>query len=134
MNKEIEKLFATHEIALHIKELGFNLPCFGFYTSQGKLRAHKNEEDDFQEFSTIINTHLKVLDYCTAPMWQQVIDWLKSEYKISFEITKIYTTIEYYDNSNKLKFKHDIIKHNNYEDIRLYLIVNALDIIFKIKN
>jgi hypothetical protein len=61
MNKE----FVPYEQALALKELGFDEPCFGFYTYEGKF----SNELSFNEYK---NTALKT----SAPLYQQAINFL----------------------------------------------------------
>lgn len=65
----MEKEFVTYEIALKLKELGFDEECFGWYGSQGIL----NQKYDLE------NTIL-------APLWQQVIDFLIDVYELEIMV------------------------------------------------
>jgi hypothetical protein len=62
----MKHLFIPYELALKLKEKGFNEPCFGFYI-QGVL--HPKLPD-----STTILLH--------APLYQQVIDWFREKHDI----------------------------------------------------
>ncbi len=68
----MKHLFVPYEFALLLKEKGFDESCFAHYHKDGMLsdvRLMKNSE--------ITNKY----DSCTAPLYQQVSDWLykKSE-------------------------------------------------------
>lgn len=63
--------FVTYEIAKRLKELGFNEPCFGYFTHSGKYISKENIQNDFFEDSQ-----------CAAPLWQQAIDWLRNKHTI----------------------------------------------------
>lgn len=73
--EKLKDQFVTYEIALQLKELGFNEPCFGWCFSDGsgdiKIEAINNQ------------TEVNIL----MPLWQQAIDWLRDEKGayISFE-------------------------------------------------
>ena len=67
----MKEQFVTYEIALKLKELGFDEECFGWYGSQGIL----NQKYDLE------NTTL-------APLWQQVIDWFREKYNTNIEINR----------------------------------------------
>ena len=66
----MEKQFVTYEIALKLKELGFDeecLACFHtFLTTDNKLPLFRN---------FIINKNSAIKNHVSAPLWQQVIDW-----------------------------------------------------------
>ncbi len=72
--KALEKEFVTFEIAEKLKELGFDEPCFGFYSNQ--IAGKKSY--------LIIGNIVKMQDHyhgqiCSAPLCQQAINWLKAK-------------------------------------------------------
>lgn len=80
----MKEQFVTYEIALRLKELGFDEECFGYYTEQHDgsyfLCVYQEEE----EFSKI---------RIGAPLWQQVIDWFYDKgifIIISMDITSMW--------------------------------------------
>jgi hypothetical protein len=92
MNNE----FVSYEIALKLKELGFNEPCFTYY----------------YEFNSNLRTHLVVdinnawtysgntnFGFTLAPLYQQVFKWLRNKYGIDFSINTIYS--RYNENTSK---------------------------------
>jgi hypothetical protein len=67
----MEDEFVTPEIALKVKELGFNEKCIAIYRKDRLMYLSAPE---------IINsTKISVI---AAPLWQQVTDWMYSNYKI----------------------------------------------------
>lgn len=68
MNKE----FVPYEIALKLKELGFNDECFGFYSSDGIF--HINGTIFCPPYS------------CDAPLFQQAFQWFREKHNLSAEI------------------------------------------------
>ena len=83
--------FVTYEIALKLKELGFNEECLACYTPHlGKgifeliSKGTSNEKSGFNE--RFIKA--KAINGCAAPLWQQVIDWFRDEPDIVIEITR----------------------------------------------
>ena len=63
--------FVTYEIALKLKELGFDEPCFGYFPPLKKeLTIWYNSE--------ITNNG----EFILAPLWQQVIDFIWEKYHI----------------------------------------------------
>jgi hypothetical protein len=88
--KTLEKEFVTFKIAQKMYEFGFDEPCFAFYSSSfAKIKA-----------KLIIGSIVKCQDQyhgqiCSAPLWQQAIDWLKRKHaKISDEKYIGYDNIE----------------------------------------
>lgn len=94
----MKKQFTTYEIALKLKALGFNEPCFKYFSDEEirnfyKILPHGVESVDFDE-TTNSEIDLEYKDYsipeddeelgikyfepCAAPLWQQVVDWLET--------------------------------------------------------
>lgn len=77
----MEEQFVTYEIALKLKELGFNKDCFGFY--DGEVLWIKSTSKDKINESNIL-----------APLWQQAFDWFRTEHKIMGVVAEDSVTIE----------------------------------------
>ena len=70
----MKEQFVTYEIALKLKELGFDEPCFGYFPPLKKeLTIWYNSE--------ITNNG----EFILAPLWQQVIDWLRLKHLIDID-------------------------------------------------
>ncbi len=74
MNKKVksENLFVPQNLAIELKEKGFNdFEAFAHYESNGlvdELWRGKNR------------------DHLSAPLWQQVIDWFRTEHHIYLKV------------------------------------------------
>lgn len=76
---EIKEQFVTYEIALKLKELGFDEKCLGMYGSEFEFVV----DESSWRYAQISK------DVLQAPLWQQVIDWLeKKGYYIN--ITRVF--------------------------------------------
>jgi hypothetical protein len=64
MNKE----FVSYEIALKLKELGFNEPCFDNYNSIGELWQMRLSKQSTVDMA------------CLAPLYQQVFRWFREQH------------------------------------------------------
>ena len=128
----MQKEFVTHTIALKLKELGFNEPCFGYYTpiKSWMIQGTKiNPEPHFHgpNWSNVDNTFYfmyktnsfgdrtevvynsyftKAIYNIAVPLWQQVTAWFRNKYKMSIEINLIDNCIEYY-------YEYSIVCSNN---------------------
>jgi len=71
MNKE----FVSLEIAKKLKRLGFTEPCFACYDNCGMLSTYSDifNSKNYNRTETLM---------CSAPLHQQVINWLYNEYKL----------------------------------------------------
>ena len=73
MNKE----FVPYELALKLKQLGFDEPCFGYYNELGNFTL---EIDKVNSSCNKLGMHGK---YCTAPLKQQCLRWFRDKYNLN---------------------------------------------------
>jgi hypothetical protein len=83
----MEKEFVTYELALALKELGFDEPCFGYYVGLGdnneeqfKLLQIQSEKGQFEWTDNVYQ----------APTYQQAFRWFREKYKYYNQIHKGY--------------------------------------------
>lgn len=78
----MKNLFVPYEIALKLKEKGFDESCFGYYDNFPNhiLRPFEQDNDSFTPSSSNISGDFQ----CLAPLYQQVIDWFESKKEIYF--------------------------------------------------
>ena len=78
--------FVPYEIALKLKEKGFDEPCFGYYTQYTGIEenhlSYVSNRISENHNSNITTPHWYVGVDVTAPLWQQVIDWLAETHNI----------------------------------------------------
>lgn len=88
----MEKEFVTYEIALKLKELGFDEPCFGYYTESRLLHlgGRLGSIDDVTINKKYVDDICQNDNTCLAPLWQQVIDWLREEHDVIIDVAKIF--------------------------------------------
>jgi hypothetical protein len=84
--EHFSKYFVPYELALKLKELGFYEPCFGYYTLGTEL-----------SIDICLNQETFYGQSCSAPIYQQAIDWLRDNYVM-------------YVNSEPTDFKNDPCK------------------------
>lgn len=78
----MKKQFVTFEIALKLKELGFDEPCFGCW--ENNIEFHI---PFVVGYDLIAPDNFNSKDNCvSAPLWQQVIDWFREIYCVFIEI------------------------------------------------
>ena len=80
----MEEQFVTYEIAKQLKEKGFDWHC---------LAVYMNSEFQIPRgfgMAIITKEHMDVLKgkAIFAPLWQQVIDWLRINYRMYVEVEK----------------------------------------------
>jgi hypothetical protein len=79
MNEFLREQFVTKEIAQQLRDVGYNEECFGYYqNAELIINALSNYELDKHNLGI------------SAPLWQQVIDWLREKHNLRiFESTPI---------------------------------------------
>lgn len=75
----MENEFVPFELAVKLKELGFNEKCFGHYHNEFNLDLYSG---DFDESYAVL-----------APLWQQAFDWFRETKTIYSEVISINGTM-----------------------------------------
>ncbi len=119
--KESNKEFVPYELALKLKELGFNKDCFGYYSSDKELNLFG--EYPLLEMMEHTNNTLSI-----APLWQQAFEWVREKYGYLYLITDIKLdasdTSDYRFNYQAWKIENDdfyidgdsVIGYSSYEE------------------
>ena len=143
----MEKEFVTHEIALALKELGFDEHCLAYYkpyyekgvitypilysfmqTFDEELETYKSSELDSDTWK----------DYLLAPLWQQVIDWFREKYEIDIYPEPTYSLTEYnfkiitiQGKSKRQEYFKEMNKTYSFQEAREQAILKAIELIKK---
>ena len=77
----MKKQFVTYEIALKLKELGFDKKCLAWFAENKEIQI---APDVYKKWTSKPLTNLNIIkvfniDCITAPLYQQVIDWCDSK-------------------------------------------------------
>lgn len=88
------KEFTTYEIAVKLKELGFDEECLGIWKING-------DDADLNYKSTLNFKSQEQVDYVygntiLAPLWQQAINWIRCEKGIDLYVNKVYDRLWQY--------------------------------------
>ena len=110
----MKEQFVIYKIALKLKELGFDEPCFGYYTimkdwmisTDPKYNTDPHfigpnwcTEDMKMRFMYVVNSFgdrdstvknsgfTKAIHNIAVPLWQQCIDWFREKHDIHIVIT-----------------------------------------------
>ncbi len=79
MNTEIQKLFVRYEVAIKLKEAGFDEPCIAWYLRDKKIQFGLSDDEGIDTFKNSESTCHNPL--ISAPLYQQAINFLnKSRY------------------------------------------------------
>ena len=136
----MKEQFVTYEIALKLKELGFNEPCFGYYKpiKDWMMKGNKfnsephfhgcnwpNNESTFyfmyvqnsfgDRDSIVKNSEFtKAIKNIAVPLWQQVVDWFREKHNIIIEILSYNCYGEYIGTHFKYIIDKMLEKENTY--------------------
>jgi len=78
----MEKEFVNYDIALELKELGFDEQCFGLFVSMNNellIKEMPNQQESEQYFGGIL-----------APTFSQAFRWFREKYKLHQSIEQYY--------------------------------------------
>ena len=71
----IEEQFVTYEIAIKLKQLGFNEVCLAHWIGDNLVISYTQSSFSLKNNSTVL-----------APLWQQAFDWFREKYNHSGEV------------------------------------------------
>lgn len=77
----MEKEFVPYEIALALKELGFDEPCLGLFKFDNLSLKYP-----YLTNTGLSNSNLD--KYCSAPLYQQAFRWFRDKYNLMIPIYK----------------------------------------------
>ena len=107
---KMKEQFVTYEIALKLKELGFDEPCLAFYQGSKDLVQKKpflkNSKQIYygQDNIGVKESPSMNVNNCTAPLWQQAFIWLLK--KLDFNYPYLHLEI-FLDGSGEWKAIED---------------------------
>jgi len=79
--------FVPYEIAMELKALGFNEPCFGMYFSA--LKRDTDEPIKCLSISDVKEQDCYSGQECSAPIWQQAFRFLRKKYEFMHAVEDI---------------------------------------------
>ena len=82
----MEKEFVTYEIALELKKLGFDEPCFGNYVKLTATQTTFFVNDVVDEINRETPLHESLIT--KAPTFSQVFRWFREKYDIHYSIDR----------------------------------------------
>jgi hypothetical protein len=85
----MEKEFVPYTLAVELKELGFDEPCFGFFNIKGKFIKDFGITKDIMDSLGL--QHLELVgNICVSPTYQQAFRWFREKYNFYNQIHKGY--------------------------------------------
>ena len=130
----MESLFCPYELALELKELGFDEECLALYQSNHNNKPFININDKIN-IEALLSGKIKNegIQYLTkAPLWQQAFDWFRNEHNLWSWIHKSASRPYNYHYSILKDARVYVEPDNNkstYEEARLECIKKLIEII-----
>ena len=124
----MDEQFVSYDIALALKELGFDEPCFGWYYNNGlELDINANETVDRNQKLG------RFKDCFIAPLYQQVFKFFRDKYNIDVVIGSSYDRGKTYffriETSPTLGYQYFDDKFNTYEEAEIAYIIKLIEIL-----
>lgn len=129
----MEKQFVSYELALKLKELGFDEECLGFFRTPTNRLVYGFELQNTPEHC------LKI----SAPLWQQAFDWFRINHKLESLIQRMPPEVYGKGNGNVKTYMAYIwaeklnprgqtpLYFDTYEEARLELLKRLVKIVVK---
>ena len=81
--EEIKKEFVPYELALRLKELGYDEPCMGSYYNYSEENFKEDKFDYRGELNIEYSIYNENTYYILAPLFQQSFRWFREKYRLS---------------------------------------------------
>lgn len=126
----IQNQFCSYEIALKLKELGFDEECL--------VTIHSKTKDIIPIYGVYKENPKHTDFWIKAPLWQQVIDWFRKKHDIYIYIKPVFDNLgksEMYQWEMKIR-NRVFIKNGDYKDFyeaREQAILKAIELCQKEK-
>ena len=124
----MKKEFAPYELAVKLKELGFNEPCFGFYLEDGTWTPASYSRE-----GTVYPSNTDLLpEWCAALLHQQASRWFREKYNLYCGILTEYSyggQLHAYHITGKRQGDVSIGGFNTYEEAELACLTKLIEIV-----
>lgn len=125
----MEKEFVPYELAVKLKQLGFDEMCFCYFTREGNLSPKTSYSISLGVFQSDLHDTLTA-----APIWQQSFDWFRGKHNLHGIIYRLDGDIEAWDYSiNNGQFIDEDFAdeplRNHYDEARQACLEKLIEII-----
>ena len=114
---KMEKEFVSYDMALALKELGFNEPCFDNYNIYGKLWGLR------------LNKQVKIKGACLAPTFSQAFRFFREKYRLEGAIYRLnfkWASHVFNIATSTYCFKHELFE--TYENAEINSLLKLIEI------
>ena len=106
----MEKEFVPYKLALKMKTLGFDEPCFSWYAS----------ENYGLEFGKVVKDNL-IQDAVLAPTFSQAFRWFRKNYKLYIQVTNYPTSTNSERTYFQVTSRENVINNDSGEGKHTYI-------------
>ena len=121
----MEKEFTPYELALELKELGFDEPCFGYWSNWAVQERFLLTCELGKEIESASINRKNIL--FKAPTFSQAFRWFREKYGLHSYIDGAYPWFRFYINSNDNRWEG--FKHLTYEEAELECLKKLIEIV-----
>ena len=132
-HSDISKNFIPYDLALELKELGFDEECLALYQSNHNNKPFININNKIN-IEALLSGKIKnegIQYLIKAPLYQQAFRWFREKYMLSGEIY-IFKNIWNFDiediNNSIQLYTSDITSYSTYEEAELECLVKLIEI------
>lgn len=107
----MNRLFVPYDVAIKLKDKGFDEPCLGYYDPEG-LRVQPDYYNRENKNSLFPKPEITNSPRVSAPIYTQVFDWFRKKHKLGHWIDNYYGK-RYYCKVVEMKHPH---RHKKFPD------------------
>ncbi len=122
------KEFVPYDLAIQLKELGFDEPCFGWYDAESPMNINYDCTNNSCGWLTGL--------HCSAPTYSQAFRWFRDNYKMTAEVSvsqyrrtdidKWMYSITYLE---RMTYSYSETTYNTYEEAELACLKKLIEIV-----
>ena len=136
-HSDLSKNFIPYDLALELKELGFDEECLDYYIPNSKAISEILDSDfKIGRYNSDTNNIYGERGLVSRPLWQQAFDWFRDKYNL---VSEIFHNPEYewknwkyrfYWTTERLRLSNISDGHyETYEEARLECLKKLIEII-----
>jgi hypothetical protein len=110
----MQKEFVPYNLAIQLKELRFDEPCFSYYKEKELKSGYcRNKSDTF----------------CSAPLYQQAFRWFREKYRLASWLYNSHLNVFFYTILKNGRFIKGHDKFDTYEEAELACLNKLIEIV-----
>jgi hypothetical protein len=135
----MKKEFVPYELAIKLKQLGFDEPCAMYYRPEmdGSMQLWYHQDERFDDAIGSQNSDKAEWVTCTAPLFQQAFRWFREKYELIGHVRESWSfdnILEYVSQINGTFVNHGIFdkpvnRFETYEEAELACLEKLIEIV-----